>query len=160
MTWSYYFLISVRKKRSGLMGWFTTSLKRGKVFVWLDNVQRMSDSFDNDTYVWSITGLLTSTLHKSARICTVHYAHILKVMSFVNVDGTFPKVMYTILVYLFCGYNTGNRAGYSRANCNLDPLELEYWRDFRTRGTPHKGLHYALFKISKFWFLSQPQSFL
>ena len=86
------------------MGWFTTSLKRGKVFVWLDNVQRMSDSFDNDTYVWSITGLLTSTLHKSARICTVHYAHILKAMSFVDVDGTYPKVMYTILVYLFCGY--------------------------------------------------------
>ena len=40
-------------------------------------------------------------------------------------------------------YNTGNRAGCFRVNCNLDPLELEYWRDFRTRGTPHKGLHYA-----------------
>ena len=40
------------------------------------------------------------------RICTVHYAHILKVMSFVDVDGTFPEVMYTILVCLFCGLNT------------------------------------------------------
>ena len=112
MTWSYYFLISVRKKRSGLMGWFTTSLKRGKVFVWLDNVQRMSDSFDNDTYVWSITGLLTSTLHKSARICTVHYAHILKVMSFIDVDGTLPEVMYTKLVlYLFCDSNGKTQSG-------------------------------------------------
>ena len=54
-------------------------------------------------------------------------------------------------------YNTGNRAGYFCANCNLDPLELEYWRDFRTHGTPHKGLHYALFKILKSSFLSQPQ---
>ena len=25
-----------------------------------------------------------------------------KVMSFVDVDGTLPEVMYTILVYLFC----------------------------------------------------------
>ena len=28
---------------------------------------------------------------------------IAKVMSFVDVDGTLPEVMYTILVYLFCG---------------------------------------------------------
>ena len=40
-------------------------------------------------------------------------------------------------------------AGYFSANCNLDPLELEFWEDFRTHDTPHKGLHYAFFKISK-----------
>ena len=44
-------------------------------------------------------------------------------------------------------YNTGNRAGYFCTNCNLNLLELEYRRDFRTLGTPHKGLHYALFKM-------------
>ena len=31
----------------------------------------------------------------------MHYAHISKVISFVDVDGTLPKFMYTILVYLF-----------------------------------------------------------
>ena len=35
------------------------------------------------------------------RICTVHYAHTLKVISLVDVDGTLPEVMHTILVYLF-----------------------------------------------------------
>ena len=39
------------------------------------------------------------------RIYTVHYAHISKVLNFVDVDGTLPEVMYTILVYLFCGSN-------------------------------------------------------
>ena len=36
-------------------------------------------------------------------ICMVHYAHISIVMSYVDVDGTFPEAMYAILVYLFCG---------------------------------------------------------
>ena len=34
------------------------------------------------------------------RICTVHYDHISKVISFVDVDGTFPEFVYTILVIL------------------------------------------------------------
>ena len=33
----------------------------------------------------------------------MHYAHISKVLSFFDVAGTLPDVMYTILVYLFCG---------------------------------------------------------
>ena len=36
-------------------------------------------------------------------IYTVHFAYILKALSFVDVDGTLPEVMLTILVYLFCG---------------------------------------------------------
>ena len=36
------------------------------------------------------------------RIYTVPYAHISKVLSFVDVDGTLPEVMYAILVCLFC----------------------------------------------------------
>ena len=39
----------------------------------------------------------------SIRIYTVHYAYISKVLSFVDLDGTLAEVMYTILVYLFCG---------------------------------------------------------
>ena len=39
------------------------------------------------------------------RIYSVHYAHISKVLSFVDVDGTLPKVMYAIMVYLFCDIN-------------------------------------------------------
>ena len=35
------------------------------------------------------------------RISTVHYAHISKVLNFVDVDGTLSEAMYTILVYLF-----------------------------------------------------------
>ena len=40
-------------------------------------------------------------------------------MSFVDVDGTFSEVMYTILVYLFCGWN-------SIISLSL-PLEFCHW---------------------------------
>ena len=46
-------------------------------------------------------------------------------------------------------YNTGNRAGYFRAKCNLDPLELEYWRDFRTCDSHHQALTFAQIKNQK-----------
>ena len=36
----------------------------------------------------------------------MHYAHIAKVLSFVDVDGTLPEVIITILVYLFCVVGT------------------------------------------------------
>ena len=50
-------------------------------------------------------------------------------------------------------YNTGNRAGYFHAKCYLETLQLEYFGDFQTFGTPQKGIHCALFKISKSSFL-------
>ena len=57
-------------------------------------------------------------------------------------------------------HNTGNRAGYLRANCNLDPLELEFWKDFWTRDSTLQALTFAQIKIFKSQFSSQPQSFL
>ena len=42
-------------------------------------------------------------------------------------------------------YNTVNCAGYFGAKCNLDPLELKFWKDFWTCDSHHQALTFALF---------------
>ena len=41
-------------------------------------------------------------------------------------------------------YNARDRAEYFRANRNLDPLELEFWKDFWTRDSHHHAINFAL----------------
>ena len=57
-------------------------------------------------------------------------------------------------------YNARDRAGYFRAKCDFDPLELEFWKDFWTRESPYQGQTFAPIKIFKSQFPSQPQPFL
>ena len=56
-------------------------------------------------------------------------------------------------------YNARDRAGYFRAKCDFDPLELEFWKVFWTCESPHQGQTFAPIKISKSQFSSQPQPF-
>ena len=40
-------------------------------------------------------------------------------------------------------YNARDRVGYFRPKCDFDPLELEFWKDFWTRESPHQGRTFA-----------------
>ena len=52
--------------------------------------------------------------------------------------------------------HSGNCRGDFIAECNLDPFELEFWKDFWTRDSPLQALTFAQIKIFKTQFSSQP----